>query len=235
MATVLEVNSVTKSFGGLIAVKDVSLSLDKGEILGLVGPNGAGKTTLINVLTGIYRPDKGSVFFKGERIDGLRPYMIACKGLCRTFQIPKLFNRMSVLENLLVPAYAINLDDIYNRAIEVLKFIELEHLSHERAMNLSGGQKKLLEFGRILMLKPEVMLLDEPFAGVNPAIKSKFISLIKELSSQGKSFVIVSHDVPSVFEISDRIAVMSAGMKIAEGSPKEVREDERVIDAYLGG
>jgi len=232
---ILEVRNLTKKFGGLIAVRNVSLALEKGDVLGLIGPNGAGKTTLINVVSGIYRPDGGRIYFKGSRIDGLEPYKIARRGLCRTFQIPKLFDKMTVIENLLVPAYAIEAESIYGKAVDTLKFIGLEHLMHERAMNLSGGQKKLLEFGRVLMLDPEVMLLDEPFAGVAPSIKEQIMKLIKELSEQGRSFLIVSHDMPSVFGLCERIAVMSAGEKIAEGAPESIRNDIRVIEAYLGG
>lgn len=235
MDVILEVRNLTKKFGGLIAVRNVSLALEKGDVLGLIGPNGAGKTTLINVVSGIYRPDGGRIYFKGSRIDGLEPYKIARRGLCRTFQIPKLFDKMTVIENLLVPAYAIEAESIYGKAVDTLKFIGLEHLMHERAMNLSGGQKKLLEFGRVLMLDPEVMLLDEPFAGVAPSIKEQIMKLIKELSEQGRSFLIVSHDMPSVFGLCERIAVMSAGEKIAEGAPESIRNDIRVIEAYLGG
>lgn len=235
MDLILEVDDLMKKFGGLIALNGVSLHIKRGEILGVIGPNGSGKTTLINVISGIYEPDNGSVYFNGEKINGLKPFEIAQMGIGRTFQIPKLFNKLTVLENLLVPAFAMKSTNYAEKVAEVLKFLELTHLANERAMNLSGGQKKLLEFGRVLMLDPQVVLLDEPFAGVNPAIKDRMQNLIKKLSKKGHSFLVVSHDISSVFNLCRRVIVLSAGKKIFEGPPEKAKDNERVIDAYLGG
>lgn len=234
----LEVKNVTKRFGGLVALDSVSVNVDKGEIRGLIGPNGSGKTTLLNVISGFYTLDSGAVYLNGERLNGLKPNEIAIKGIGRTFQIPKLFRKMSVLENLLVPAYAKGVyssrKEMLERAKELLNFVGLYHLKDEYAANLSGGQQKLLEFARALMLSPNVILADEPFAGVHEVVKRKIIDVVKEMHQKDVTFIIVSHDIASVFDLCERLTVLAAGKKIAEGTPEEIKNNPKVVEAYLG-
>jgi branched-chain amino acid transport system ATP-binding protein len=231
----LEVNGVTKKFGGLMAVDGVSFSLGEKEILGIIGPNGAGKTTLINLINGLYMRDDGSITLKGERIDGLKPCAIASRGIGRTFQVIKLFGRMTVLENMLVPMYARKRFSSVDKALEILDFLNLTHLKDEYAKNLSGGQQQLLQFGRALMLDPEILLLDEPFAGIHPKLKKEISDLIRTMREEGKAFIVISHDLASVFKLCERLMVMNEGRVIAEGGLDEVRKSKRVIEAYLGG
>ncbi|MCI2430710.1 ABC transporter ATP-binding protein [Candidatus Acetothermia bacterium] len=248
----LEVRDLVKDFGGLRAVNKCSLSVQRGTITGLIGPNGAGKTTLFNLVTGFHRPDSGQVFFRGEEITGLAPYRVFHKKLCRTFQIPREFKQMTVLENLmLVPAgqRGENLlypwflpkivrrqeQEIREKALSVLEFVNLIHLEDEYAGNLSGGQKKLLELARTLMADPEMVLLDEPGAGVNPTLMKQLVANIEKLCyERGVTFLLIEHDMDLVMSLCSPVIVMSNGEKLAEGSPQEIQHNERVLEAYLG-
>ncbi len=249
----LSVHNLVKDFGGLRAVDRCSLDVRKGTITGLIGPNGAGKTTLFNLITGFYKPDAGQVIFKGEDITGLPPHKIFHKRLCRTFQIPREFKEMTVLENLmLVPAgqkgerifypwfrpgvVRQQEREIYEKALEILEFVNLIPLKDEYAKNLSGGQKKLLELARAMMSDPEMILLDEPGAGVNPTLMKHLVGYIENLCyERGVTFLLIEHDMDLVMNLCNPVIVMSEGKKLMEGTPQEVRSDKRVLDAYLGG
>ncbi len=249
----LEARNVMKSFGGLQAVYNCSLQVQEGSITGLIGPNGAGKTTLFNLITGFFKPDGGEIYFKGERIDGLSPHQIFHKKMYRTFQITREFSQMTVLENLmLVPALQAG-ERIWNtwirpgsvrkqeksimeKALHVLEFVELIELKDEYAGSLSGGQKKLLELARSMMAEPKMVLLDEPGAGVNPTLMRKLVDNIRKLCEQeGITFFLIEHDMNLVMNLCHPVIVMSEGQKLAEGSPEEIKRDERVLAAYLGG
>ena len=230
---ILEVRDVTKQFGGITAVNRCSLALESGRIFSLIGPNGSGKTTLFNLITGVDRRDAGEVRFKGERIDGLPPHRIALRGVGRTFQIIRVFPEMTALENLLVVARR-EWGESYHRALDLLRFVKLDRLQGEYAGNLSYGQQKLLEFVRVLMTDPELILLDEPAAGVNRTLLNDLLEAIRELRAQGKTVFIVEHDMKVVMGISEKIFVLDHGEKIAEGPPGLIQADERVIEAYFG-
>jgi len=250
---ILEVDKLTKSFGGVTAVKDATLSVSRQTITGLIGPNGAGKTTLFNLITGFLRPSSGTITFKGERIDGLAPHRIFSKGVVRTFQIPRELKTMTVLENLmLVPAdqageriwnpwlfgFRVSREERrhYDKAMEVLEFVDLAPLRDEYAANLSGGQKKLLELARTLMADPAMILLDEPGAGVNRVLMQKLVGKIEVLChDMGITIFIIEHDMDLVTRLCNPVIVMSEGSKLAEGTPDEVKADEQVLEAYLGG
>jgi len=234
----LRVDGLDKRFGGIHAVNNVSFSLAEAEIVGLIGPNGSGKTTLINLITGMIRQDSGKIVFRGRRIENLPPYKRAALGLGRTFQITQVFRRMTVFENLLVPALATHgqegLIKLEKRALEILEFLRLTRLKDDFARSLSGGQQKLLELGRVLMLNPELLFLDEPFAGVHPELRAEICQFIGKINSQGKAFVVVSHDMGTIFSLSKRLIVLNHGEKIADGPPEKVRGKQEVIEAYLG-
>ena len=234
MATpVLEIDGLSKRFGGVTAVDDVSLSLEPGRIYGLIGPNGSGKTTLFNCITGIERRDAGRVVFNGERIDGLKPYQIALKGIGRTFQVIRVFPELSALENLLVVTRG-GLAEAEARALELLRFVRLEGLRDEYAGNLSYGQQKLVEFVRVLMRDPTLILLDEPAAGVNRTLLNDLLDAVRRLRDQGRTVLLVEHDMKVVMGLCETVFVLDHGEKIAEGEPGVIQTDERVIEAYFG-
>jgi len=317
---ILELEDVSKSFGGIRAVDKLSIELENGAITGLIGPNGAGKTTTFNLINGFYRPDGGTIRFRGRDLQEImepgaderqiwssasafvfagaataggnmaglgtpegvglaalgavvgvgvyygqdlvrdrfveypnsRPHRVAREGLSRTFQLTRELGSVTVLENLMLAPQGQLGERLYNvwlrpgsvrdqerelreRAQEMLDLLEIDHLKYEAADNLSGGQRKLLELGRVLMTDPDLVLLDEPAAGVNPTLTNKLLERIQTLSDRGYTFCIIEHDMEVIMNLSDRIVVMDQGQKLMEGTPSEVKADERVIDAYLGG
>ena len=249
---VLEVDDVTKHFGGLLAVDRVSLGVERRSITALIGPNGAGKTTLFNLVSGFIGPETGTVLFDGQRIDGKPPHAVARRGLVRTFQITKALTKLSVLENMMLAApdqpgerfWGVWLRpgavrrreaEILDRAMESLRVFKLDHMAHEYAGTLSGGQRKLLELARALMTQPRMVLLDEPMAGVNPTLGRALLEHMRMIrSDQEVTFLYVEHDMDVVMSHSDRIIVMAEGRVIADGVPAEIRRHQAVIDAYLG-
>ncbi|HSF05476.1 MAG TPA: ABC transporter ATP-binding protein [Methylomirabilota bacterium] len=231
----LEVRDLRKAFGGVRAVDGCSFAVPGGKISGLIGPNGSGKTTTFNLLTGIIRPDDGQVIYRGEDLAGLKPHQIFGKGITRTFQITRIFREMTVLENMLsVTGLSVPDRVARERAEELIAFVNLAHLHAEYGGRLSYGQQKLLEFARALMTDPELILLDEPAAGVNRTLLQHLLEQIHRLQEMGKTILIVEHDMNVIMNHCERIFVMDYGVKIAEGPPAEIQRDERVLDAYFG-
>jgi branched-chain amino acid transport system ATP-binding protein len=250
---VLAVENLAKRFGGLHAVNDCSFVVSDGTITGLIGPNGAGKTTVFNLLTGFLKPDSGEVRIGEENITGIPPHRVFRKGIARTFQIPREWKEMTVVENLmLVPPGQIG-ERMWNpffrprrvrqqeraicdKALEVLEFLELTELKDEYAGKLSGGQKKLLELAKTMMSEPKLVLLDEPGAGVNRTLLKRLASSIERLCKEmGTTFLVIEHDMDFVMKLCNPVIVMSEGRKLAEGTPTEVQKKQEVLDAYLGG
>ncbi|HUW67067.1 MAG TPA: ABC transporter ATP-binding protein [Candidatus Nanoarchaeia archaeon] len=249
---ILKVQDVKKHFGGVMAVDGASFTIEEQTIRGLIGANGAGKTTLFNLITGYYKLDSGEIFFKDERVDQLPTFKKARKGMVRTFQLTKALSRMTVLDNMLLGPKMQSGERIRNifirpkkvaaeeakaveKAVEILDFFDLTHMKDDYAGALSGGQKRLLEMARALMTDPKMLLLDEPFAGVNPTLARKLVGRIKELKERGMTFLIIEHDMPLITEVSDTLSFMNQGKIILEGAPEDVKRDPRVLDAYLGG
>jgi branched-chain amino acid transport system ATP-binding protein len=232
-APVLAVEEIRKSFGGVAAVNRVSLTLSPGKIYGLIGPNGSGKTTLFNCITGMERPDGGRVLLNGQRIDGLKPYRIANMGVGRTFQVIRVFPELTALENLLVVTRGPR-EEAERRGLELLRFVKIERLRDEFAGNLSYGQQKLVEFIRMLMTDPTLILLDEPAAGVNRTLLNDLLDAVRRLRDEGKTILLVEHDMKVVMGLCETVFVLDHGEKIAEGPPGVIQSDERVIEAYFG-
>ena len=250
---IFEAEGVTKRFGGIRAVNGATMQVREGSITALIGPNGAGKTTFFNLITGFYKPDQGRTTYMGEPITGEAPYRIARKGMVRTFQITKALEGMPVLDNMMLAAHDQPGEKLRNavfrpaasrrrerevrkQADDLLEIFNLTKLRDSYAGTLSGGQRKLLELGRALMTRPRFLLLDEPMAGINPTLGRQLLDHMQSLRRDaGVTFLFIEHDMEVVMNHSDRVIVMAEGRVIAEGEPQEVRSDQKVIDAYLGG
>ncbi|MFM0772541.1 ABC transporter ATP-binding protein [Streptococcus suis] len=249
----LEVKDLTKNFGGLTAVGDVTMELHEGELVGLIGPNGAGKTTLFNLLTGVYEPSEGTISLAGTILNGKAPSKIASLGLGRTFQNIRLFKNMTVLENVLIglgnhgksevfasffrlPAFYKNEEELKNKAIDLLKIFDLDGDADTLAKNLPYGQQRRLEIVRALATEPKILFLDEPAAGMNPQETAELTQLIRKIKEEfGITIILIEHDMSLVMEVTERIYVLEYGRLIAHGTPEEIRNNKRVIEAYLGG
>lgn len=246
---ILELEGLIKSFGGLTAVDNVSMDVERGQIVGLIGPNGAGKTTLLNLISGFYETDAGAIRFEGKDITHLEPYERARRGMVRTFQITKQLSGIKTIDNMYV-AYPDDdddqvirqliagpriEDDKYDTVRTWLEKLDLWEVRDEYAGNLSGGQQKLLELGRALVMKPTLLLLDEPMAGINPALTDDLIETIYDLRDDGMTFVVIEHDMDVIMSISDEVVVLNEGRVLTSGPPESVQENEAVLETYLGG
>jgi ABC-type branched-subunit amino acid transport system ATPase component len=243
MTTILRTESLTKRFGGILAVDTCSISVDKGSITGLIGPNGSGKTTLFNLITNVYKQDAGEVFLNEKRVSKVAGNKLCHMGLSRTFQITRLFWDLSVLENMIVPVRQVGFRSLLGpgmfreeeeRAMALLKRVGLDFLKDEPARKLSFGQQKLLELAAVLMSDPDIVLLEEPAGGVNPSMIRFIMDLIRSLNDDGVTILVVEHNMGVVMELCDYILVLDQGQKIAEGTPNIIREDPVVLEAYLG-
>ena len=247
----LEVTNLKKSFGGIKAVDVESLNLNRNELTSIIGPNGAGKTTFFDLISGFQDSDEGKVYLNNKNISKSQPYAIARLGMIRTFQLTKVFDRMTVLENMMFSASTVNNDSflkslaklpsqkttekkIRDKSFEIMKELNIDHMANSYAREMSGGQKKLLELGRSIINNPSVLLLDEPLAGVNPKLAEEILQIIVNLAEKGISILMVEHNIEAVMKISERVIVLAEGKVIADSTPENIRTDENVIEAYLG-
>lgn len=230
---ILRIDEVVKKFGEVMAVDHCSFDIEPGSITGLIGPNGAGKTTLFNLITGVLQPDSGHIYLKGEEITGRKPYEIARKGVGRTYQIIRIFPKMTLLENLIVVGKGKE-RKVIERAMELLHLVRLIDKKNDYASDLSFGQQKLLSLAQVLMLDAELILLDEPAAGINPALQNELMALIHQLNEGGKTFIIVEHDMNVVMNHCQNAIALNYGQKIAEGSCSIIQKDERLLEHYFG-
>lgn len=250
--SLLSTDNIVKEFGGLRAIDGVSVSVDSGELVGVIGPNGAGKSTLFNCISGVITPDEGTVTYDGTAVTGDPPETLARRGLVRTFQSTRELETMTVRDNVRLAApdqpgertvsallrtdsMQTTEESVRTRADELLETFELDHLADEYSGNLSGGQRKLLELARTLMLDPHMLMLDEPFAGVNPTLTDEIAERIRELNDDGMTVVIIEHELETLTELVDRLVVLQQGQVLVDGEPEAVLSDDRVIEAYLGG
>ena len=252
MAELLKVDNVSMVFGGLRAVSNLSMHIDKGELIGLIGPNGAGKTTAFNMITGVYTPTEGKVYFNGQQSSGKKSYQVTQMGMARTFQNIRLFSELSVIDNVKI---AYNMHVTYNladaivrdgkylseeeyitqKALDLLKIFHLEEEAHEVAKNLPYGKQRRLEIARALATEPKLLLLDEPAAGMNPQETKELMEMIRWIRKEfNLSILLIEHDMGLVMGVCERIYVLEYGMKIAEGTPDEIKHNTRVVEAYLG-
>ena len=247
----LEVTNLKKSFGGIKAVDVESLNLNRNELTSIIGPNGAGKTTFFDLISGFQDSDEGKVYLNNKNITKSQPYAIARLGMIRTFQLTKVFDRMTVLENMMFSASTVNNDSflksiaklpsqkttekkIRDKSFEIMKELNIDHMANSYAREMSGGQKKLLELGRSIINNPNILLLDEPLAGVNPKLAEEILQIIVNLAGKGISILMVEHNIEAVMKISERVIVLAEGKVIADSTPENIRNDEKVIEAYLG-
>jgi branched-chain amino acid transport system ATP-binding protein len=233
MEPILKIEEVVKKFGEVTALDHCSFDIERGSITGLIGPNGAGKTTLFNLITGVLQPDTGHVYFKGEDISGKKPHEIARKGVGRTYQIIRVFPGMTLLENLIVVGKGKE-SRVIERAMELLDLVKLVDKKEDYASELSFGQQKLLSLAQVLMLDAELILLDEPAAGINPTLQNELMTLIHQLNSQGKTFMIVEHDMNVIMSHCGHAIALNYGQKIAEGTCKEIQDNETLLEHYFG-
>ncbi len=252
MTRILEVSGISKSFAGLKALEDVSLTVDAGQIVGLIGPNGSGKSTALNCISGFIPPDTGTVRFKGEDITGMAPAHVANKGMMRTFQITRIARRMTLLENMVLAAqsaqdeslisnifqrraFAEKQPKLLDRARALLETVKLTHLENEYASVLSGGQQRLLSIALVLIRDPDLILLDEPAAGVHPDLVAQFVEMIGSIRrEQGKSFLVIEHNMQFISSVCDEVVVLDAGKNLVTGSPELIHNDPKVLEVYLG-
>lgn len=249
---ILSVHSVSKEFGGILAVDRVSFQMAAGKITSLIGPNGAGKTTLFNMVTGIYQPTSGKIEYRGREIQGQKPFMAARLGITRTFQNLQLFTKMTVLENVMVGRFTQSKSSFFQAALRLpmqreeekqvkqdalacLDKVRLAKMANRPVSALSFGEQRLVEIARAMAMEPSLLLLDEPAAGLNTAEKERLVDILRDIQDSGVTILLVEHDMDTVMELSDQVVVLYLGRKIADGSPTDVRADKQVIAAYLGG